>query len=247
MLKRCKLHGMCTSIVVNKNKTLVGFNFDNPGWKYHIVTKNKAFYISLLVGNLWEPCFGCNSRGDVVNLPAMNPGVKEGYCQADKDLCYIDKINLDLLLERITFDQLKALVESHTIYNEEHLSLQAQDSDHDGNVLQIFPGLGYKLLPKPEYSVLTNFQLLKEEKEHHPWAGVDRYEKANALLKEAKEDFSSQDLLGILKEVAQYDGGAKTAVSFVYDVESKTVTYCQNRHFEDCQTLVFERMGHHEK
>jgi hypothetical protein len=39
---------MCTSIVVNQKKTIVGFNFDNPGWKYHIVTKNKAFYISLL-------------------------------------------------------------------------------------------------------------------------------------------------------------------------------------------------------
>jgi hypothetical protein len=237
---------MCTSIVVNQKKTLAGFNFDNPGWKYHLVTKNKAFYISLLVGKLWEPCFGCNSRGDVVNLPAMNPGVKEGYYQAGPSLHYIDKINLDLLLERITFAQLVDLVQHNPIYNEEHLSLQAQDSDKDGNVLQIFPGLGFKILAKPAYSVLTNFQLMKEEKEHHPWAGVDRYEKANALLKDAKDDFSVNDLFAILKAVAQEEGGAPTAVSFVFDVEAKTVFYCENRHFDDIQTLRFEQMGHHE-
>lgn len=235
---------MCTSIVVNKSKTLVGFNFDNPGWKYHIVTKNKAFYVSLLVGKLWEPCFGCNARGDFVNLPAMNPGVKEGYYRPGSGLFYIDKINLDLLLEKISFQQLVDIVKTNPIYNEKRCSLQSQDSDENGNILQIFPGLGYKIIEKPAYSVLTNFQLMQEEKSHHPWAGVDRYEKANARLKEAKDDFSASDLMALLQEVAQQSGGAPTAVSFVYDVESKTVTYCENRRYDDIRTLVFNAMGH---
>jgi hypothetical protein len=89
----------------------------------------------------------------------MNPGVKEGYYQKGANLHYIDQINLSFLLERITLSDLTAIVKANPIYNEEYLSLQAQDADKDGNVLQIFPGLGYKILAKPAYSVLTNFQL----------------------------------------------------------------------------------------
>ena len=201
---------MCTSIVVNKKKTIVGFNFDNPGWKYHIVTKNKAFYISLFVNNhLWQPCFGCNARGDFVTVPAMNPGVKESvYPGEGQEHHFIDRENLRLLLKQITFEELELLVKTNPIFNEKDNSLQAQDSDKNGNVLQIFPGLGYKILAKPAYSVLTNFQLMQEESVHHPWAGVDRYEKANALLKDAKEDFDVPDMFALLKATAQESGGA---------------------------------------
>jgi hypothetical protein len=236
---------MCTSIVVNGKKTLFGFNFDNPGWKYHIVTKNKAFYISLLVNEkLWVPTFGCNARGDFATLPAMNPGVKEGYYQKGDGLHYIDQINLAFLLERITLAELTAIVKANPIYNEEHLSLQAQDADGAGNVLQIFPGLGYKSLAKPAYSVLTNFQLMKEEKEHHPWAGVDRYEKANAYLEEAKGNVDVPELMTLLKETAQVAGGAPTMVSFVYDVAAKRVVYVEKQNWDHPLELFFDQMGH---
>jgi len=233
---------MCTSIVVNQKKTIVGFNFDNPGWKYHIVTKNKAFYVSLWVNNrLWQPCFGCNARGDFVNLPAMNPGVVESqYPGENKTYHYLDRENLRLLLKQITFSELTSLVEANPFYNEKDNSLQAQDSDKEGNVVQIFPGLGYKILAKPAYSVLTNFQLMKEESTHHPWAGVDRYEKANALLKEAKPEFDVKDMFDVLKAVAQEDGGAPTAVSIVFDSNANKVFWCQNRKWDDIDTWEFD-------
>src|SRR5574344_647308 len=245
MLKGATLMDMCTSIVVNGKKTLFAFNFDNPGWKYHIVTKNKAFYISLLVNEkLWTPTFGCNARGDFATLPGMNPGVKEGYYQKGNNLHYIDQINLAFLLERTSLAQLTEIVKANPIYNEEHLSLQAQDADKEGNVLQIFPGLGYKILAKPAYSVLTNFQLMLPEAEHHPWAGVDRYEKANAYLAKADGNVDVNDLLGLLKETAQIGGGAPTMVSFVYDVAAKRVVYVEKQDWEHPLELVFEQMGH---
>src|SRR5574344_2222794 len=241
MLKGATLMDMCTSIVVNGKKTLFAFNFDNPGWKYHIVTKNKAFYISLLVNEkLWTPTFGCNARGDFATLPGMNPGVKEGYYQKGNNLHYIDQINLAFLLERTSLSELTEIVKANPIYNEEHLSLQAQDADKEGNVLQIFPGLGYKILAKPAYSVLTNFQLMQEESVHHPWAGVDRYEKANALLKDAKEDFDVPNMFALLKATAQESGGAMTDVSVVYDSQANKVYWCLNRHFDDIDTWEFD-------
>jgi hypothetical protein len=233
---------MCTSIVVNQKKTLVGFNFDNPGLKYHVVTKNKAFYISLLVnGKLWEPCFGCNARGDFVNVPSMNPGVKESlYPGEGKAYHFLDRENLRLLLKQITFDELKALVQANPIYNEKDFSLQAQDSDKEGNVLQIFPGLGYKIFAKPAYSVLANFQLMRHEVTPHPWAGVDRYEKANALLAKANADFDVPDMFNVLKAVAQEDGGAPTAVSIVFDPASLMVYWCLNRKWDEIDQWNFD-------
>jgi hypothetical protein len=224
---------MCTSIVFNGKQTLIGFNFDNPGLKYHVVKKNKAFYISLLVNDhLWEPCFGCNSRGDFLCLPALNPGVKASAYPGEGDYRFLDRENLKVLLEQTTFADLEKLVVQYPFYNEAGFSLQAQDSDKDGNVVQIFPGLGYKILAKPAYSVLTNFQLMTKENIHHPWAGVDRYEKANAVLAEAKDTFSAQDMMALLKEVAQTSGGAPTAVSIVFVPEEKRILYVENQHWD---------------
>lgn len=232
---------MCTSIVFNGNETLIGFNFDNPGLKYHVVKKNKAFYISLLINDhLWEPCFGCNSRGDFLNLPAMNPGVKESaYPGEGAQYHFLDRENLKVLLGQMTFADLQKMVSQSPFYNEAGFSLQAQDSDKEGNVLQIFPGLGYKIFAKPAYSVLTNFQLMKKENIHHPWAGVDRYEKANALLASAKADFSSRDMMGLLQTLAQVEGGAPTAVSIVFSPSKNQVDWVENQHWDTVLTHTF--------
>jgi len=221
---------MCTSIVVNKSKTIVGFNFDNPGWKYKIFVNSSAFYIAVLADvSFWDPIIGCNFRGDFVNLPGMNPGVKDGEYVEGRGHFFIDRENAKVLMGKRTFMELAELVKTNPIINEPGCSLQAQDSDAEGNVLQIFPGLGYRFISKPAFSVLTNFQLMNEEKEHHPWAGVDRYDRANQILKYATADFGVKDMFAILKAVCQPSGGAPTAVSLVFDVTKRTIYWCENR------------------
>jgi len=64
-------------------------------------------------------------------------------------------------------------------------------SDADGNVLHIIPGQGFEYYEKPEFKILTNFSPYKQDSEQHPWMGWDRYHKAEAMLKEAADDFAS--------------------------------------------------------
>lgn len=233
---------MCTSIVVNKNKTIVGFNFDNPGWKYKLVTKADSVYVAVLADtSFWDPIIGCNSRGDFVNLPAMNPGVKAGEYVEGRGHYFIDRENAKVLLGKRTFDELVDLVKSNPIINEPNCSLQSQNSDSHGNVLQIFPGLGYRYVPRPSFSVLSNFQLMVEEKEHHPWAGVDRYERANQILKYATNAFDVKDMFALLKAVCQPSGGAPTEVSMVFDVTNRTVYWCENREWGRISKQVLTR------
>ncbi|WP_416325928.1 hypothetical protein [[Eubacterium] hominis] len=84
-------------------------------------------------------------------------------------------LDIDLLLCKKTLVEIKSLVEKEPVFSIPGVTFQSQLSDRAGNVLQIIPGQGTRYLPKPNYSVLTNFSPLKGETEQHPWMGWDRY------------------------------------------------------------------------
>ena len=61
--------------------------------------------------------------------------------------------------------------------------------------------------------------------------GWDRYHKAEAMLKEASDDFDKEDCFEILKAVSQEV--CPTVVSMVFDVAERTVWWCENRDWDN--------------
>jgi hypothetical protein len=65
---------MCTSIVVNKNKTIVGWNLDLLDMEYRVRPADEGVYIEVNDAKEgWMPLFGANCRGDFVGMPTCWP------------------------------------------------------------------------------------------------------------------------------------------------------------------------------
>ena len=222
---------MCTSIVSNKGKTIVGWNLDILDMEYRVVAEDDKVYIAIRDAKEgWLPLFGANARGDFVAMPTCWP--YDGRSEAKSPCCRnIIMLDIDLLTGKTTLDELKHTAENGCICSVKGVTFQAQLSDRDGNVLQIVPGQGYIYKERPEYSVLTNFSPFKGDSEKHPWMGLDRYEKATDMLKAAKDVFDVKDCFEILKSTAQT--ACPTVVSMVFDVEANTVYWCENRRWDN--------------
>jgi len=218
---------MCTSIVSNKKKTIIGWNLDILDMEHKVVVENDKVYIAINDKTEgWLPLFGANARGDFVAMPTCWPfDHRSNPVSAD---CHnIIVVDIDLLLGKKTLGEIKQIVEREMIYSAPGVTFQSQLSDKAGNVLRIVPGQGYQYLPKPEYSVMTNFSPFKGNTEQHPWMGWDRYNKAVEMLDNADDDFDVADCFEILKETAQTI--CPTVVSMVFDVSENMVYWCENR------------------
>ena len=65
---------MCTSIISNRKKTIVGWNLDLLEMQYKVVAEDDKVYIAIndsVEG--WLPLFGANNRGDFVAMPTCWP------------------------------------------------------------------------------------------------------------------------------------------------------------------------------
>lgn len=218
---------MCTSIVSNRKKTIIGWNLDILDMKHKVVAENDKVYIAINDKTEgWLPLFGANARGDFVAMPTCWPFDHRSN-PVSADCCNIITVDIDLLLGKKTLGEIKQIIERETIYSIPGVTFQSQLSDKAGNVLQIVPGQGYQYLPKPEYSVMTNFSPFKSNAEQHPWMGWDRYNKAVEMLDNAEDDFDVADCFELLKETAQ--AVCPTVVSMVFDVSENMVYWCENR------------------
>lgn len=218
---------MCTSIVSNRKKTIIGWNLDILDMEHKIVAEDDKVYIAIndkIEG--WLPLFGANARGDFIAMPTCWPFDNRSD-PVSADCHNIIMLDIDLLLGKKTLGEIKQIVENETIYSVPGVTFQAQLSDKDGNVLQIIPGQGYQYKERPNYSVLTNFSPFKGEREMHPWMGLDRYAKAVEMLEVTGESFDVEDCFEILKNTAQTV--CPTVVSMVFDVSEKMVCWCENR------------------
>lgn len=225
---------MCTSIVSNRKKTIIGWNLDILDMKYKVVTEDERVYIAIYDEKEgWMPLFGANARGDFVAMPTCWP-FDDRSNPADGDRNNLLMLDIDLLLEKRTLSEIRRIAESEKICSIPGVTFQAQLSDGEGNVLQIIPGQGYQYKEKPVYSVLTNFSPFKGDSEVHPWMGMDRYETAVAMMEQADDHFDVDDCFEVLKATAQTV--CPTVVSMVYDVTERTVYWCENREW----TQIFE-------
>lgn len=224
---------MCTSFVVNKKKTLVGWNLDLLDMEYRVRRQPEGVYIEILDAKEgWMPLFGANSRGEFVGMPTCWPHDERSDPKGGEENILL--LDIDLLLQKKTFAEIKELAETLPVCSVPGLTFMGALSDGEGNVLHIVPGQGTLYYEKPACKILTNFSPFKGESELHPWMGLDRYNKAEEMLEKAGEDFSVPDAFRILKAVAQQ--ACPTVVSMVFDVTERKVFWCERQKWEDIRT-----------
>ena len=227
---------MCTSIISNRNKTVVGWNLDILNMEYRVVPTDAGVFIEIWDAKEgWLPLFGANCRGDFVGMPTCHPFDERSNSKGEGSdvLC----LNIDLLLQRKTLQEIKEIAESSAVYSVPGVTFMSSLSDNEGNVLQIVPGQGSRYIEKPAYQVMTNFSPFKMDKEKHPWMGWDRYHTAKRMLEAAKDTFDVEDCFSVLKAVSQTV--CPTVVSMVYDVTERTVYWCERRQWENRKSVKF--------
>ena len=214
---------MCTSIISNRNNTIVGFNLDILDMEYRVSTYDDGVYIEINDATEgWMPLFGANNRGEYVAMPTCWPHDPRSNPTGNET--NVINLDIDLLLQKRTFEETKSIVENSKICSVPGLTFQSQLTDKNGNVLQVIPGQGYNYYERPKYQVLTNFSPFKMDKELHPWMGLDRYNKAIEILENADDSFDVDDCFALLKEVSQTV--CPTSVSMVFDVDKLEVSWC---------------------
>lgn len=228
---------MCTSIVTNFKKPVIGWNLDllNMQWKVETSNDNVSIYI-LDAKEGWLPLFGVNNRGDFVAMPTCYPFDNRSNKKSENQINLLN-LDIDILTKKKTINEALELAKKNLICSVDGITFQAQISSKQGNSLIIVPGQGYKYLVKPKFFVLTNFSPFKMDKELHPWMGLDRYNKAMEMLKNSSIDFSINDMFSILKATSQEI--CPTIVSMVFDASENTLYWCERREWNNIKVKKF--------
>ncbi len=225
---------MCTSIAVNKKKTVIGWNLDLLDMEYRVRTAADGVFIEINDKTEgWMPLFGANARGDFVGMPTCWPFDARSDPSGDGESIIL--LDIDLLLQRKTLREIRELADTRAVFSVPGLTFMGALSDAEGNVLHIVPGQGSRYYESPDHSVLSTFSPFKGDAEKHPWMGLDRYRKAEAMLQAASDDFDVQGCFAVLRAVAQEV--CPTVVSMVFDVDERTVFWCENRDWDRIQTV----------
>ena len=227
---------MCTSIISNRKKTIVGWNLDILDMEYRVRESDAGVYIEINDATEgWLPLFGANRRGDFVGMPTCWPFDERSNPKGTE--LNVIMLDIDLLTQKKTLQEICTIAENESICSVPGVTFMSSLSDKDGNVLHIIPGQGYKYYEKPVYQVLTNFSPFKMDSEQHPWMGWDRYHTAKEMLKQASDDFDVKECFDILKKVSQE--ACPTVVSMVFDVTEMKVYWCENRQWDNIQEKSF--------
>lgn len=229
---------MCTSIVVNRKHTIVGWNLDILDMEHRVRPTDDGVYIEVNDKTEgWMPLFGANRRGDFVGMPTCWPADKRSDPAGPGE--NVIMLDIDLLLQKKTLQEIREIVEKGPVYSVPGLTFMSALSDREGNVLHIIPGQGVRYYEKPDHAVLTNFSPFKQDSETHPWMGWDRYHKAEDMIQAATEDFGVEDCFGILRAVAQEV--CPTVVSMVFDVDENTVYWCEDRNWDKVNQVRWKK------
>ena len=225
---------MCTSVISNRKKTIVGWNLDILDMKHRITVTDGGVYIEISDPKEgWLPLFGANRRGDFVGMPTCWPFDERSDPKGEGENIIL--LDIGLLMQKKTLREIHTIAETKPVYSVPGLTFMSSLSDKDGNVLHIVPGQGCRYYEKPLYQVLTNFSPFKGDSEQHPWMGWDRYQIAEKTLAQASDDFDVDDCFALLRNVSQEV--CPTVVSMVFDVTERKVYWCENREWDQ----IFEK------
>lgn len=221
---------MCTSIISNRKKTIVGWNLDILGKEYQVETSENGVYIKIFDEKEgWMPMFGANKNGDFIGMPTCWPhDARSNPTGKEHNVILLD---IDLLLMKKSFEEIRQIAENEPVCSIPGYTFMSSLSDKNGNVLHIVPGQGVNYYERPEYKILANFSTFKMNKEMHPMMGWDRYQIGDKMLREANENFDVEDCFEVLKAVSQTE--YPTVVSMVFDVQEMTVYWCEQRQWEN--------------
>ena len=227
---------MCTSIVVNKKKTIVGWNLDLLDMEFRVSPSDMGVFIEVNDATEgWMPLFGANNRGDFVGMPTCWPHDPRSNPTCDGE--NVIMLDIDLLLQKKTLQEIRKIADKRPVFSIPGVTFMSSLSDADGNVLHIIPGQGHEYYEKPDYKILTNFSPYKQDSEQHPWMGWDRYHVAESMIQDASDDFDVDDCFDILKTVAQ--DVCPTVVSMVFDVTDRKVYWCENKDWHSVNEKCF--------
>ena len=201
---------MCTSFAVNRKKTLIGWNLDLLDMTHRVRPTVSPF------------------KGDAEIHPWM------GWDRWHTAEAMLRQATDDFGVDDC-FAVLRAVAEKRPVCSEPGVTFMGALSDAEGNVLHIVPGQGCLYYEKPAYRVLTNFSPFKGDAERHPWMGWDRWHTAEAMLRQASDDFGVEDCFAVLRAVSQTV--CPTVVSMVFDVQERTVCWCENRKWDAVETM----------
>ena len=99
---------MCTSIISNRNKTIVGWNLDILDMEHRVRTDKLGVYIEINDPKEgWLPLFGANSRGDFVGMPTCWPFDKRSNPKGGEN--HIILLDIDLLLMKKMLNEIKEI------------------------------------------------------------------------------------------------------------------------------------------
>ncbi len=132
---------MCTSIVVNRKKTIIGWNLDILDFAWRVRPASDGVFIEIddpKVG--WLPLFGANSRGDFVGMPTCWPFDERSNPAGDGE--NIIMLDIDLLMQKKTLQEIRAIVDKRPVFSVPGVTFMSALSDADGNGLHIVPGQG---------------------------------------------------------------------------------------------------------
>ncbi len=228
---------MCTSLAVNKKKTIIGWNLDLLDMLWRVRPAPEGVYIEVRDPKEgWMPLFGANARGDFVGMPTCWPwDARSDPTEGSENIIRLD---IDLLLQKKTLREVREIAEARPVCSEPGVTFMAALADADGNVLHVVPGQGCRYYARPDHTGLTNFSPFKGDTEKHPWMGWDRYQTAERMLRTAPEDFGVEDCFAVLRAAAQT--ACPTVVSMVFDVGERTVYWCENREWDKIRTVKLE-------
>lgn len=226
---------MCTSIVFNGRKTVVGWNLDCRDAKYRVRRAENGVFIEIADEKEgWLPLFGANRRGDFVGMPTCWP--YDGRSEPKEGSRNVILLDIDLLTEKKTLREIREIAEKEPVCSIPGFTFMGALSDGEGNVLHVVPGQGSLYYERPAYRILTNFSPFKQNSETHPLMGWDRYQRAEAMLRSAPENFDVKDCFEVLKAVSQTV--CPTVVSLVFDVTERKVYWCENRDYGMVKTAA---------
>ena len=221
---------MCTSLITNKRKTIIGWNLDLLDMEWRVNPCDAGVFIEVYdYKEGWMPLFGATRNGDFVGMPTCHPADNRSDPRGNEPNIIL--LDIDLLTGKKTLQEIREIAENGRVCSVPGHTFMGVLSDRNGNCLQIVPGQGCRYYEKPEYLVTTNFSPFKMDSETHPWMGWDRYQKACELLSESNDDFDVNDCFSVLRAVSQTV--CPTVVSMVFDVTEGVVYWCEKRQWGD--------------
>ena len=245
---------MCIRFVVNNDDLITGFNFDIDltVWTHRVILEKDRFFIGILrPDGAYHSYHGVNRNGNAATLLYAHPARKAKWAaenaQTPAGTIQISDLTEQFIRGNLSFDEVSGLLEKKEMIYAPDASMQALLSDASGRVMILEPGIGYRI-ERRRYSLLSNYSILEPDSTK-PFLvpGDDRYERAEAILENADEQFSVKDALSLLHDVRQ-EGIWATRVSFVYSRNARTVTWAENNrfdrikeyHFPSCETVPDE-------